>query len=91
MSDQQSLDAIHAILDKTEWDADMLDSIADIVRQTGREVRDGVGQIYCGGPYMRPPLYPDLLRRAANIPRVMRSAAFPFCHIRFEIYVHISQ
>ena len=43
MSDQQALDAIRTILDKREWDANTLDSIADIVRQTGREFRDPVG------------------------------------------------
>ena len=43
MSDQEALDAIHTILDKTEWGANTLDSIADIARQTAREVRDSEG------------------------------------------------
>lgn len=35
-----ALDHIQDQLDGVEWDADTLERIADIVRETGREVRD---------------------------------------------------
>jgi hypothetical protein len=40
MKDKQALDRIRDILDRQVWDADTLDAIADVVRQTGRKIRD---------------------------------------------------
>lgn len=39
-SDTEAMNQIHQILDAQEWDADTADKIAEIVRDTGREVRD---------------------------------------------------
>lgn len=41
--DVQALNDIHKILDGEEWDSDTLDKIVEIVRETGREVRDSDG------------------------------------------------
>lgn len=38
--DGKALDFIAAALDGTEWDADHLEVIAEVVRGTGRQVRD---------------------------------------------------
>jgi hypothetical protein len=38
--DLDALEDIHQLLDGTEWDTDTLLSIADIIRETGREIRD---------------------------------------------------
>lgn len=35
-----AINAIQGIMDGHEWDAETLDTIADIVRATGREIRD---------------------------------------------------
>lgn len=35
-----ALDAIAAVMDGREWSADTLDEIADLVRTTGRQIRD---------------------------------------------------
>ena len=40
MTDTEAMDAIAAILSGTEWSADTLDEIADVVRSTDREVKD---------------------------------------------------
>jgi hypothetical protein len=34
------VDEITALLDCSEWDADTLDQIAELIRSTGREVRE---------------------------------------------------
>ncbi len=38
--DHDAMEAITALLDGVEWNADTLERIAEIVRATGREVRD---------------------------------------------------
>jgi hypothetical protein len=48
-SDKDAMDAIHRLLDGREWSPDTLDEIANIVRQTGREVRDS-GELDCAYP-----------------------------------------
>ena len=40
LSNAQALDAIAELLDGKEWSPDTTDAIADIVRRSGREVRD---------------------------------------------------
>ena len=40
MTDKQAIEAIHAILDGTEWEPQTLDDIAEVVLATGREIRD---------------------------------------------------
>lgn len=40
MSDWKALNEIHDLMDGREWNVDTLNSIAEIVRQTGREIRD---------------------------------------------------
>lgn len=40
VADTRALDAIAAALDGREWDADTLDGIAGLVRESGRLVRD---------------------------------------------------
>ena len=37
--DIEALNAIHQLLDGKEWDTDTLDQIAEVLRETGREVR----------------------------------------------------
>ncbi len=39
-ADAVALDMIAQLTDRTEWDADTLDMIADVVRSTGREIGD---------------------------------------------------
>jgi hypothetical protein len=38
--DRDAIDAIHEVLDGTEWSIDMLDTIADVIRLTGRTLRE---------------------------------------------------
>ena len=38
LNDHQAMDTIHQIMDASEWSADTLDAIADIVRLTSREI-----------------------------------------------------
>lgn len=38
--DLEALNDIHSLLDGTEWDSDTLEQIADILRETGREIRE---------------------------------------------------
>lgn len=38
--DSEALDRIHKLLDGREWSADTLDAIADVVRSTGRVIRE---------------------------------------------------
>lgn len=38
--DLEALNDIHALLDGTEWGTETLDQIADILRETGREIRE---------------------------------------------------
>lgn len=40
LTDEQALDAIARELDGTEWGADTLERVAELVRRTSREVRD---------------------------------------------------
>jgi hypothetical protein len=40
MNDTQAMDHITAIMNAVEWNADTLDNIADIVRDTGRNIDD---------------------------------------------------
>lgn len=40
ISDYMAMSRIHALLDGTEWTASTAGDIADIVRETGRHVRD---------------------------------------------------
>ena len=37
-ADHKAMDEIHALLDGTEWDADTLEAVADVVRRSGRSV-----------------------------------------------------
>lgn len=39
-TDEQALDAIHEALDGLEWEPHTLDHVADLVRSTGRAIRD---------------------------------------------------
>ena len=41
--DLEALNDIHELLDGKEWDSDTLNNIAEIIRETGREVRDSDG------------------------------------------------
>ena len=38
--DLDALDDIHHILDGTEWGSDTLEQIAEIIRETGRKIRE---------------------------------------------------
>ena len=38
--DLEALEDIHKLLDGTEWDTDTLLAIAEIVRETGRKIRE---------------------------------------------------
>lgn len=38
--DLEALNDIHSLLDGTEWGSETLDQIADILRETGREIRE---------------------------------------------------
>jgi uncharacterized FlgJ-related protein len=38
--DIEALEAIHKLLDGTEWGTHTLEEIADIIQETGREIRD---------------------------------------------------
>ena len=38
--DLEALNDIHSLLDGTEWGSDTLEQIADILRETGREIRE---------------------------------------------------
>jgi hypothetical protein len=40
MSDREAMDYIHDILDGREWDSDTLSEVVEILRETGRDVRD---------------------------------------------------
>lgn len=39
-SDKSAMDAIAALMDGKEWDSDTSSAIAELVRETGRHVRD---------------------------------------------------
>lgn len=38
--DIDALNAIHTLLDGTEWGSDTLEDVAEIVRETGREIHE---------------------------------------------------
>ena len=40
LSPDEALDQIRDLLDGQEWDAETLNHVAEIVRETGREIRD---------------------------------------------------
>jgi hypothetical protein len=40
MDDTEAMNAIHALMDGTEWSADTLEEIADVVLATGRTITD---------------------------------------------------
>ncbi len=40
LTDTQAMIEIHLLLDRTEWDSETIALVAEIVKATGREIRD---------------------------------------------------